>query len=276
MYSVAIACLFHNGAFFLKEWLEFHLLMGVEHFYLGDHQSTDESSTILEPYIKQGRVDLELVTAGYGSITQFEGKVHLPFYQRIIERFHHTVKWLACIDIDEFITPTVPHGNIGRLLETVVQRHRDKQIGGIVINWQSFGTSNTIIPKGHLITETLIRRAPSSWLGNHTVKSLVRPSYVKSVVSPHYVTYKPGYTSCLCNGMVTDGAFAPTIDLSCLYLRHYSNGDLNYYDQIKSKYLITWILPALIKDRRQSSNEEEEPKANRWFIAELKKRLPVR
>lgn len=273
MYTVAIACLFHNGAFFLKEWLEFHLLMGVQHFYLGDHLSTDESRKILEPYIQRGVVELETVTQEYGIINHFEEKVHLPFYQRVLERCRRDVQWLACIDIDEFITPAQPAKTIGPLLEAFLQRHRDKLIGGIVINWQTFGTSNRSVQKGQLITEILTRRAPNSWLGNHTVKSLVRPHYVESIISAHYAQYKPGYHAYLCNGMLTEGAFAPSIDLSCLYLRHYSNGDLNYYDRVKSQYLTKWMPPTQIKERRNNSNEEEEPQSMRWFLSDLKKRL---
>ena len=33
-YTVAVCAIFKNESVFLKEWLEYHLLIGVEHFYL--------------------------------------------------------------------------------------------------------------------------------------------------------------------------------------------------------------------------------------------------
>jgi hypothetical protein len=280
MYSVAIACLFHNGAFFLKEWLEFHVLMGVQHFYLGNHRSTDDSKKILEPYIKRGLVDLETITTEYNITKHFEEKIHLPFYQRIIEKCRHTVQWLALIDIDEFITPTQPFEKIGPLLTRIHnnlnlnQKRPHKDVGGIAVNWQMFGTSNTIIPRGHLITETLVRRSPVNWLGNFTVKVIVRPVYVDRVVSPHSVTFKSCYHTYMTNGDRVEGSFSPTLDISTVYLRHYSNGDLQYYDTVKVPYLLTWA-PSVIKERRENHNVEEEPRSKRWFISELKKQLHI-
>lgn len=40
---------------YLKEWLEYHLLQGVEHFYLCDNGSTDGTDAYLEPYGRQRR-----------------------------------------------------------------------------------------------------------------------------------------------------------------------------------------------------------------------------
>lgn len=39
---------------YLKEWLEYHLLQGVEHFYLCDNGSTDGTDAYLEPYVAKG------------------------------------------------------------------------------------------------------------------------------------------------------------------------------------------------------------------------------
>lgn len=39
---------------YLKEWLEYHLLQGVEQFYLCDNGSTDGTDAYLEPYVAKG------------------------------------------------------------------------------------------------------------------------------------------------------------------------------------------------------------------------------
>ena len=59
---LSMVAIFQNEDRFLKEWIEFHRLMGVEHFYLFNHLSTDHFMDILNPYINMKIVELENVT----------------------------------------------------------------------------------------------------------------------------------------------------------------------------------------------------------------------
>jgi hypothetical protein len=49
---------FRDAAPYLAEWVEFHLLLGVEHFYLYNNNSVDDYKGALEPYIRAGVVSL--------------------------------------------------------------------------------------------------------------------------------------------------------------------------------------------------------------------------
>ena len=40
------------------EWVEYHLLAGVQHMYLYNHKSVDNASVELHPYVTAGIVDL--------------------------------------------------------------------------------------------------------------------------------------------------------------------------------------------------------------------------
>src|SRR4029077_12293973 len=57
-YNFSICAIFKNEAAYFREWLEYNLLIGVDHFYLYNNGSTDESASILEPYIQKGVVTL--------------------------------------------------------------------------------------------------------------------------------------------------------------------------------------------------------------------------
>src|SRR3989339_2237430 len=57
-YQLSICAIFQDEAPYLKEWIEFHQLVGVEHFYLYNHRSTDDWKTVLAPYIDNGTVEL--------------------------------------------------------------------------------------------------------------------------------------------------------------------------------------------------------------------------
>ena len=52
-HTLSIAAIMKNEKPYLKEWLEYHQLIGVEHFYLCDNDSNDGTEEYLQPYIKQ-------------------------------------------------------------------------------------------------------------------------------------------------------------------------------------------------------------------------------
>ena len=57
-WDLSICAIFQDETPYLKEWLEFHLMAGVQHFYLYNNNSTDNYLQILLPYIKSGTVEL--------------------------------------------------------------------------------------------------------------------------------------------------------------------------------------------------------------------------
>ena len=85
-----------NEGYNFREWIEYHRLAGVEKFYIYDNESTDDTYEILRPYIEQGLVEY----------TYFPGKLRqIPAYLDCINRHKLDTKWLAFIDLDEFIVP---------------------------------------------------------------------------------------------------------------------------------------------------------------------------
>src|SRR5207248_10986601 len=54
MRPLAICAIFKNEAPYLREWIEFHRLVGVSHFYLYRNGSTDDWEPVLRPYIGDG------------------------------------------------------------------------------------------------------------------------------------------------------------------------------------------------------------------------------
>ena len=48
----------YNEAAWLREWLEFHRMQGVERFLVYDDQSTDDLGAVLAPYVATGLVEV--------------------------------------------------------------------------------------------------------------------------------------------------------------------------------------------------------------------------
>ncbi len=53
---------------YLEEWLEYHLLVGVQHFYLMSNEceagTAAEAKALLQPYIAAGKVSLSFKCVG--------------------------------------------------------------------------------------------------------------------------------------------------------------------------------------------------------------------
>lgn len=193
-YDLAICAIFQNEELYLKEWIEFHKLIGVQHFYLYDNLSTDNYEAVLKPYIQSGEV--ELISWPYSAN---QGRnwtaIQSGAYKDALKHAKGKVKWLAILDTDEFLFPVETTNCIKFLKE-----YEKPSIGGVCVNWQLYGTSriSKCTPDQFMI-EQLLLKAPTDYYENMHVKSIVRPEYVTDCKNPHYCVYKIGYTQVTSN-----------------------------------------------------------------------------
>jgi Glycosyltransferase family 92 len=110
-YAVSVAALFKNEEAFLKEWIEYHHLVGVDHFYLYDNGSTDRSRHVLRPYVERGLVTVhdwpDRVSQREGdTVAHWVLSTQLPAYEGAIKRYAvRDSEWLVFLDVDEFMVP---------------------------------------------------------------------------------------------------------------------------------------------------------------------------
>lgn len=55
-HKLSVVAIFKNEADYIYEWIAYHLLMGVEHFYIADNDSSDETAEILKKLENAGLV----------------------------------------------------------------------------------------------------------------------------------------------------------------------------------------------------------------------------
>ena len=123
-YYLAVCAIAKNEGPYFKEWIEWHRQMGVEKFYIYDNESTDGTREILAPYIESGLVDY----------TYFPGrKQQLPAYDDCFDRHRLETRWLAVIDLDEFIVP-IKDKTIPDFLR------RMEKFAVVEINWLVYGS----------------------------------------------------------------------------------------------------------------------------------------
>jgi hypothetical protein len=236
-YQLAAALVFQNETFFLKEWLEYHKLVGFEHFYLFNNSSTDNYMKILKPYIDRGEVEL----FNHPQLCENQpayNAVQCGLYNQALQMAKGKVKWLALIDADEFIVSL--KGSILDKLE------KYQNVGGVYINWLIFGTSNVEkVPKDKLITETLLYCCEKPmYLG----KNIVRPERVTTCISPHEIFYYSPYYHVNANGIQFEHVDTSPISEDDLLIFHYCVGDLNYLTNVKFKRRGSWTSLGTLDD----------------------------
>ena len=165
-----------DEAAYLREWIEFHRLVGVERFFLYDHESTDSSNEVLAPYVADGTVVIHHWPVHPGQLEAFND---------CIERHREDSRWIAFIDVDEFVfSPT------GRPLpEVLVEYERHP---GVVASWVMFGTSGHLTRPPGLVIENYTRRKEYPPGVKEHVKSFVDPRRVERCPSGHWFEYRDG------------------------------------------------------------------------------------
>lgn len=180
------ACLiFRNSARYLSEWIEFHRLVGVEHFYLYNHNSTDDPLRVLQPYLSSGLVTLH---DAEGDSAQDQA------YRHCVRNYGRRARWIAFLDDDEFMYS--PRQN--SLAETL---HAFEDEAGVTVPWLLFGSSGHVRRPEGLVLENYTRRKPS--LG-HLTKSVIDPARCTEVLDPHRFRFTRG-----CHCVTEDGLAIP-------------------------------------------------------------------
>lgn len=226
-YQLAICAIFQDEAPYLKEWIEFHRLMGAEHFYLYNHRSRDNYQQVLKPYVASGLVELIDQPKVANRIIIFN-RLQCKCYTECLAKAKGVSKWVAFIDIDEYLFPVTANS----LLE--VLKNYD-EFGGVYANWRLFGTSNVRkIPKDQLLIETLVSCTESNCPINRYIKSIVKPECASHFPNPHHPVYLKGYVQVNTDKIPFEGAFlTPRIQTNKLCINHYWTRDEEFFYNTK-------------------------------------------
>lgn len=166
---LSVVVISKNEGPYFQEWLDWHISQGVEKFYVYDNESTDNTREVLEPYIAKGIVDY----------TYFPGnRMQLAAYDDCLKKHRFHTRWLAVIDMDEFI---VPKGE-----ETVAEYLKGLEEFPVVeINWLCYGSGGQKkkLPGG--VMERFRSHSLPEHDLNHHVKSIIDPRRVFGMIGCH-------------------------------------------------------------------------------------------
>ncbi len=176
---LSVCAIAKNEGPYFKEWIEWHLNHGVEKFYIYDNESTDGTKDILLPFIQSGVVVYKFWPGN---------RRQLAAYDDCLEHFRFSSRWIAFIDLDEFIVP-VKDASIPDFLK------RFESFAAVEINWLIYGSSGrkTKSP-GTMIERFRFHSKPSHYLNRH-VKSIVNPRQVYTMIGCHEAAKISGFIS---------------------------------------------------------------------------------
>jgi glycosyltransferase involved in cell wall biosynthesis len=230
-YQVTMASMFRNTAPYLKEWIDYHLTVGVEHFWLYNDGSTDNFEEVVRPYKEQGLVD---VYEWYDSNPDWVPR-QIAAFQDAISRAKGTSKWIALIDQDEFIVP-LQEGTIAECMD----KHFLNEVA-VYMNWRNFGTNEQVLTSQQNLLSHLLASSNKNHSRNCVGKTIFRPEYaeIHRMWSPHFCSLKQGayYVNgsggktikAVGDDLITDGKHHSNF----IRVNHYAFRDEGYFRSVR-------------------------------------------
>lgn len=204
-YNLAIVSIFKNEAPYLSEWIEYHKCIGFKKFYLYNNDSNDNYIDVLKKYINDGSIDL----------INFKGNGRQnDAYNDCINKHMNECKYLAIIDVDEFIYTKK------NLYDLINIKFEKKHCAGLGINWVIYGSSHLEEKTNDLVIKTFLYRSNFEFEHNKHIKTIINPRKVVGVSNPHYCFYLNRNKCYNNNGKIIYGALNSDINNE-IRINHY-------------------------------------------------------
>ena len=175
--EVVIAAIFYNEAEYIKEWIDFHLMIGVDRLILYDNGSTDHFRSILQPYIDRHQV----VLLPWATFLADLSAQRLA-YAHAVCNSPSTVNWLIFIDIDEFL-----FSEVSDTIKPVLEKFRN--FATLKIPRFEFGPNGHKEKPSGLVIENYTRVSKREFNLQYAWKSAVQPNKVTGIGVHEAIVY---------------------------------------------------------------------------------------
>ena len=163
MYYLSICAIARNESLYLEEWIKYHTGIGVEHFYIYNNESTDTTSMIAKSF--------KNVT-----LKNFPGqRSQAPAYLNCLNVFKNESRYIAFIDIDEFLVPKETLS-----LPAILKNY--EEYPALCAHWRFFGSNGELNYTNKPVVERFTKCEKA--IDRH-VKSIVDPMRTSWIVTVH-------------------------------------------------------------------------------------------
>ena len=211
--GIAAVLIAKNEAPYIKEWLDFHIKQGINHFFIYDNDSNDNFREVLKPYIDSGIVTYQLLP-GRGRL--------LDAYNMAAATHGKEYKYFAVIDADEFlfVRKSIENRNLFDFVDEFMTSH--KNAGGLAVHWLIFGSAGHIKKPEGGVLENYTKCAERNYVGNHVIKTICDPMKVLGYITPHFPVYVRGYDNLDENGEHVHANQADNVCFEKIRINHYT------------------------------------------------------
>jgi hypothetical protein len=143
--SLCILVIIKNEAMVIDEWINHYIWQGVDHFYIIDNDSTDNTKDILNPYINK-----HIVSYFYREEQHRQNDHYNEIYKKYIR---NNWDWVIVCDADEYF-----YYRGKKVLKEYINSLDQSNISNITINWKMFGSNGHITQPQSIRKSFLIRK----------------------------------------------------------------------------------------------------------------------
>ena len=169
-YHTVVCAIARNEDPFLLEWVAWHRMLGVEHFFIYDNVSDDGTSQRL-----MRLEDAGVLTRIHWPRVSVERPPQGDAYADFMMRHGAVTEFVGFLDLDEFVVPH-QHASIPAMLKALPAGHH-----GLYLNWRIFGSSGQQERTPAPVIDRFRYAAPRTHRLNELGKVFVRPSRVRKV-----------------------------------------------------------------------------------------------
>lgn len=182
-YTFSVCALLKNEFRYLREWVEYHRLFGVDHFYLYNIGNKEVFERVLRPYIVEGIITIVnwpevMPYPGDNEAYKWALSMQIPAYENAVNFLaKNQTKWIVFIDTDEFLV--CPQEDIKEIL----QKYDD--FCGISLSTDYFDIDFNL--KQKLLIETMdLIKPPTPVVGKSIAKMIFKPDLCEGFRWPPY------------------------------------------------------------------------------------------
>lgn len=231
-YFLSVVAIFKNESHAIREWVEHYINQGVDHFFMIDNGSTDNTTQKIKEYVDKGLISL---------ITDSTKWAQIELYNKHYLKKCKSSEWVIVCDLDEFIYARNGFSKISDYLKA-----RKSETGLIRVPWKMFGSSGHVTQPEKIIHGFINRslydgevKPGTDMPGYSTSKIIVRSKALKKI-DIHTARIKKSYLTEDSAGRVpnlSDPHFQPISEQllkeSHLHLNHYAIQSKNWFLEVK-------------------------------------------
>lgn len=180
MHYLGICAIIRDETPFLEEWMAYYLHLGVEAFYLYDNESKVPVRETLARYSSWLGPKRLVIHNAPGT------KLQMATYGHCVAAYGSRCRWIAFVDLDEFIVP-LRRDSIPEMLEEF------ESYAGLALHWRLFGSNgHNRRPEGATQLELFTRAINDDPIMSVLVKGIMNPAAVDYFPTPHHCVVKEG------------------------------------------------------------------------------------